>query len=533
MDDELDPAFLDLDLPAPHASTSSLGPGFGSTLDSDNDNDDDPASLPSHGDAHALDLDLELELGSDYALGAGGALDELDTLRDRVVHDPPATPARRRGGSTLAAGEGMGGLSLADELASAARPQRQRDLMRELGLGSDEEDGAGVGQPSGDDYSDQDELEMRREDGEALGAGLGRLAAPSGDEDDPFGSSPRRSASSLGRTPRTRPSTASLTSYTPGRSTPDDLDAEAEEAAQQEEVDAALQDAATSLEDSMHTLSVFLGHLRQHVTAEVDVHSANPAPAAAPDVPSSAPNGAAAPVDNIDYIDRQPIIESHASTLVRRLYDLAKQREAQLRELGEMERVLGRTEPGWRAVLAELEPLELSEDEEDGGGDGLDEPNGVEEHGLADELRAASPLGATVDATAPRAPHPRARSSTAAPSTTLAHAQDDLAALRALTASLLSALSTISDLAQVQSALASDFGRKLRALKTQAGAVRDELGAVDRSEAFVKAYEGQSERARTTGEGRAAESVRREVEAVRDRLEEGWTKAQSMLAVRA
>ncbi|GAA5907496.1 hypothetical protein JCM8208_001394 [Rhodotorula glutinis] len=544
MDDELDPAFLDLDLPSPHASTSSLGAGFGSALDDHEDLD----SLNSHGHHHALDLDLDLELDLGIDYGGAGLPASLDELPD--PHSPPSTPPRRRGGSKLAvAGAGAaegggGGLSLADELASAARPQRQRDLMRELGLGSDsggedEDEQRTTGGSSRGEYSSGEDEDVR--DGrESLGAGFGRMSAQAGGiVADPFGGSPRRSASSLGRSPRMRPSTSSLTSYTPGGSTPDDLDAEADEAAQQDEVDAALHEAAASLEQSMETTSTFLAHLRQHVTAEVDPHAAS---AAAPGSFSRAigaddplPPSTSSPAPALDYTDRQPIVEAHASTLVRRLYELAKQRESQLRELAEMERVVGRTEPGWRAALADLEPLEWSDDENEAGEGG--ETNGVEqgepvahEPSAEDERRTSS--GPVALDAAPPPSLPRSRPPPAS-SLALSRAHDDLAALRTLTSSLLSALSSISDLTQVASALASDSGRKLRALKAQAGTLRDELGAVERSEAFVEAFEGRSEARRTLGGGRAAESARREVEGVRETLEEGWRRAQSMLAVKA
>ena len=543
MDDELDPAFLDLDLPSPHASTSSLGAGFGSTLDHD-----DLDSLDSHGHTHALDLDLDLELdlGTDY--DGAGLPASLDGLPD--PHSPPSTPPRRRGCSKLAvagaagaADGGGGGLSLADELASAARPQRQRDLMRELGLGSDsgeeeyEDEERTTGASSRDGYSSGDEGEMRN-GGDALGAGFGRAAGAI--VADPFGGSPKRCASSLGRSPRARPSTSSLTSYTLGGSTPDDLDAEADEAAQQDEVDAALREAEMSLEQSMQATSAFLAHLRQHVTAEVDPHAALNASssAAAADDEPLAPS-TALPAPPLDYTDRQPVVEAHASTLVRRLYELAKQRESQLRELGEMERVLGRTEPGWRAALAELEPLEFSDDEAEDEGDERGETSGVEEDPpaapkpSANGERPTSPLPLALDAPSP-APPPRSRPPPAS-SLALSRAHADLSSLRSLTTSLLSALSSISDITQVQSALASDAGRKLRALKAQAGTLRDELGAVERSEAFVEAFEGRAaaEGRGALGKGRAAESARREVEGVRETLEEGWRRAQSLLAVRA
>ncbi|GAA5822727.1 hypothetical protein JCM3770_000557 [Rhodotorula araucariae] len=546
MDDGLDPAFLDLDglpartsLPAAH-----LGAGFGTALSSLDLGADDPLAVH----ARALDLDLELELGDGFGRRRG--VDELADLD--ATHDPSRSsasededegfrtpPPRRR---APAGGGGVGGLSLAAELASAARPQRQRDLMRELGLADDDDDDdAGMGADGS-----EEEAYSEDEDGvhpvPSLGAGFGR-ATPA----DADGSSPRRRASSLARPVRSRPSSPSPTSSVPNGAELGDPGADE---ASREEVDAALQDAAASLGRSMETTGAFLAHLRQHVTTEVDPQARASLPTAAHPAPSDAPEHTSrsptpTPPPPIDYTDRQPVVEAHASTLVRRLYDLAKHREAQLRELADIERVLGRTEPGWQAVLADLEPLDFSDDD-DRDYDETDDPvidvppvDGIDPH---IPPRSTSP---TFPAPARRTVLLRTRSteqSTAA----LAQAHEDLADLRTVTTSLLAALASISDLTQVQSALASDAGRKLRALKAQAGTVRDDLGAAARCEAFVRAYEAREPAlpaaaatvavavtaARVGAGGRHAARARCEVEAVRARLEEGWARAQSILAVR-
>ncbi|GJN90122.1 hypothetical protein Rhopal_003121-T1 [Rhodotorula paludigena] len=468
-DDDLDPALLDFDSPA-HGS-SSLGAGFGSSLD----NDDDDLAFGSS--AHD-----ELELGSGFGSALGAELDGpnglagLEGAHDSPAHEP-ATPARRRGnGSTMSEAGAGAQLSLAAELASAARPERHRDLLNELGLGgSDDDDGA----QDEEQYS-EDEVGSAGMLGSGFGQGNGGMGARAGGA-DPFSASPRRAPS---RQVRTRPSSASLAHpMHPSRGGVPSSDDEEAEVRTQEQVDAALREATASLDDSVQTITTFLAHLRQHVTAEINSSAPVPSVSAAS---SAIPNGfphpssASAP---LDYTDRQPIVESISSTLVRRLHDLAKQRESQLRELTEVERVFARNESGWRAVLADLDPLDFDDDELPI--DGVEHaPNGV--NGVDSHLP-------------PNAPAPASPVPPAAPR------------------------------------------RKLRALKTQATALRDELAALERSEEFVRAYEEKEEppvlaQARAGGgsaEGPHAARARREVDVVRQTLDEGWKRAQSILAVRS
>ncbi|GAA5999774.1 uncharacterized protein JCM10292_003739 [Rhodotorula paludigena] len=523
-DDELDPAFLDFDSPA-HGS-SSLGAGFGSSLD----NDDDDLAFGSS--AHD-----ELELGSGFGSALGAELDrpnelaELEGAHDSPVHEP-ATPARRRGnGSTMSEAGAGAQLSLAAELASAARPERHRDLLNELGLGgSDDDDGA----QDGEEYSD-DEAGSTGMLGSGFGQANGGLGARAGAV-DPFSASPRRAPS---RQIRTRPSSASLAhSMHPSRGGVPSSDDEEAEVRTQEQVEAALREATASLDDSVQTITAFLAHLRHHVTAEINssAHTSS-TPATSLPVPNGFPHPSSSASPPLDYTDRQPVVESISSTLVRRLHDLAKQRESQLRELTEVERVFARNEGGWRAVLADLDPLDFDDDESpiDGVESARKGANGVGSQLPPDAPIPASPLP-TSDFP-PAAPRPRR----ASPSTALTVAQSSLSSLRSETASLLSSLSSIADLTQVQSALASDAGRKLRALKTQATALRDELAALERSEEFVRAYEEKEEppvfaQARAGGsraEGPHAARARREVDVVRQTLDEGWKRAQSILAVRS
>ncbi|GAA5889610.1 hypothetical protein JCM6882_007083 [Rhodosporidiobolus microsporus] len=552
MDDELDPAFLDLDLPS-HGSGlgDSLGAGFGNQLDEFDDNDD---------------RSPQLELGSGFGNALGAELDGLDGDDDlphsRSRHssggsaatahgasggggggagDEFATP-RRRNGSGSGSGASAARMSLAFELASASGPPggRTRDLMRELGIEEDEGEEEEV---LSEEEERDEQLERRLFHGER------------GDEaqDDPFGgaSSPaRRPASRL----RAKPSTASFASMAAHDQTEAAEEDEDALGISQEETDAAFQEAAEALESSIATTGTFLSHLRQHTTTEIDLSSATaaPAPPIAPSLrhssssatlltgslqrststPSPSSEAPAPPPPTTDYTDRQPVVEALASSVLKRLYDVASQREAQLRELTEMERVFARNEVGWQAVLAGLEPLPAEEEEEEEreGDEHPAEPNVV----LPPD--AAYPSSPTFSPTSPSQPsfahlsssHPSRTTTLSAASPALPHLHD----LRTLTTSLLSALSSITDLTQVQSALSSDAGRKLRALKAQVGTVKDELGAVERSEAFVREYEAREGEREKEREGRrresCAEQARREVEAAREALEEGWRKAQSV-----
>ncbi|GAA5891206.1 hypothetical protein JCM5296_004928 [Sporobolomyces johnsonii] len=556
-DDELDPAFLDLDL-AQHGS-NSLGDSFDRALD--------------------LDLDSQLhnghtgdDLGSSLGAGFGNALghelefdhrDEEHSPRSRqstgeTAHGPAAggselsTPRRRTGsgnGASPASGQHSANrMSLAFELASAASPGtgRSRDLMRELGIDEDEDEQEGHGEG---DEDDEEELEGEEEDRfgqEALGRKLFHRASDvQDDRDDLFGST---SSSSRQQPPRPRirpkPSSVSLASF----ATSFEDDFEAGSVPSQEELDAAFQEATAALQSSMGATGTFLSHLRQHVTADVDSHvpvaaaaATSPASSLAPP-PSTSLNGSLqrtlssqasssslTPPPPQDFTDRQPIVEKLASRYIKSLYDLAKQREGQLRELTEMERVFARNEAGWRSVLAEVDPLPPDEDDDD------DEQR--DEATTTPYLDPDASLPSSSPAIDPASLPPPAASASATPrrpsrnvSTSTSH---ELTDLRRLTSSLLSALSSISDVAQVQSALTSESGRKLRALRQQVVAVREDLTSLERSEEFVREYEASEAAEGGRGKGRYAERARREMEGAQKELEDGWRRAQSVLAARA
>ncbi|GAA5879045.1 hypothetical protein JCM8547_006226 [Rhodosporidiobolus lusitaniae] len=533
MDDELDPAFLDLDLP-PHAGAlgDSLGAGLNDSLDHDSDPDaPSSSSSSSHGD--------DLHLGAGFGNTLGAELSDLDEPvspsrlrhssnstagggggRARGDSDGLSTPRRRNGSGTSAlAGQGQR-MSLAFELASASGPAggRTRDLMRELGLSEGEEDqhDALVEEDEGEETSFEQEQVERRLFSSQGGKG----------KSESFGGAPspgRRPASRLNK----KQSTASFVSFAPNERVEE---GEEDQGISEEALDAALQEAATAIESSISTTSTFLSHLRQHTTVEVNPSSAAPLQFSSLEPSASSSTLATgslqrttstpspAPPPPADYTDRQPVVEALASSLLKHLYDVAAQRETQLRELTEMERVFARPESGWRAVLAGLEPLPPDPDAEGEEEESSGEPNGV----LPPD--AAAPTSPFLDSDAPP---PLASSRPPPPPSAASLSQQSLLSLRTETSSLLSALSSITDLTQVSSALSSDAGRKLRALRAQVTTVKEELGAVERSEEFVLRYEEkQGERER---EGRAAEMAKREVEKVREALEDGWERARRML----
>ena len=131
------------------------------------------------------------------------------------------------------------------------------------------------------------------------------------------------------------------------------------------------------------------------------------------------------------------------------------------------------------------------------------------------------------DSELPRPAQPQPRTDPAA--TVGASITSELASLRSTTQSLLAILASLAEQTQVQSALTSDAGRKLRALRTQLGTLKDEASNVERSEAFVEAYEKAPRRRVEGKEESAAARARREVAAVQQRLDSGWTTAQKIL----
>ena len=427
-DPELDPDLdLELDL------ANGLG-GLG--LDSlDFGSDSASASTPSFNSSPLIDFPSS----SDDEGPADN--DEAATPLARSRHSSatkdadPGALRRSRGPSSSASSNR---LSLAFELASAASPNKRasnRELLRSLGI--DE------GDSEDDDEGDEPPVDSSSSDGDCL-------------DDSGYGDAARNGHGSAGAADgRGRQSSSA--------SAPDADDPHASAMARQE-IDAQFLSATSALSTALSTTGDFLAHLRQH-TAVAD---SDPPAVPLPD----------------DYTDRQPLLESLTSSVIKRMYDLTRQREAQVRELGDLERLLAAPSPSFQLALSSLEPL----------------------------------------------PSPPPSPAAHAPPPFPTAARVELSNLRDITASLITALAAITEVTQVNSAGVGDAGRKLRALRGHLGAARDDLVGLERSERFVEEYE---RREGGKEKGRFAQLAREQMRGAQVALEEGWIRAQEVLAVAA
>lgn len=509
---EFDPD-LELDMPdLPSNGDSfggaSFGGGFGSSLNDDfssRDSDQPPSSFslpPSTSRSrHPSTTD------------ARGVSDPGDAL-GLADEDAFSTPLRRSRGAGSGA-PGSNRLSLAFELASAQSPAERssnRDLLRSLGIEEEDEDPDGA-----EDEDDEDDEEYDEVEDSGYGGGGGADLTPRAVVVVHASDSP-----SPPRAPKSRMSSASIAStYRDHDHFPSpDPDDPTATAMAREESDAAFLIATSSLESSLSTTGVFLSHLRQHTTTDVDPHSHShhpppPRPPVSPDPFSAAP---------ADYTDRQPLLESLASSVIKSMYDLTKQREGQVRELAEMERLVSKNEAGWQAALRNLDELPRDDDV-----DVLSPTN--------DASPPSSDAGGDVDEPVETVPTPRAPR-TAPPTTGTTPAQSfpssariELSNLRDITTSLISALSAINEVTQVNNASVGEAGRKLRALRGHLGAAKDDLVALARSEDFVREYERKELEEGSGGKkGRFAEMAREQMRGAEEALDEGWRKAQEVLA---
>lgn len=512
-DDELDPAFLDLDLPA-HASSSlsSLGAEFGGSSPDIGLDDSFEAQLGAGFGAAAATLGDELHFGGETLNG----FEELDPARSVHLADSDnddgdasscddddsavRTPSRQKRARIRPTPQHQ---SLAFELASVARPsQRERTLLSELGL-EDDNNGKEAGTLDKSDVSESESEGSAGRRTARRGAsasvrqrnGLARL-----DDDRDVSASPRRRSATNGR--RAIPTSLEQDA---DRITLSNL-REVEQAGAKREraLEQDLDTAAANLSDSTRDILDFMSRLRIHVGAS----SSEP--------PNSTTiSTAATTTPPLDYRDRQSVVEDLCSAFLRSLQSSAARRTEQQQDLTVLERELARTEVGWQHALGGLDPLPHD----------LFDDSAVHAHvDVSSQLAVHDSNGPTRQAW----PRPRTDHSTA---TAGASITSELASLRSTTQSLLSLLASLAEQTQVQSALASEAGRKLRALRTQLGTLKDEAAQVERSEAFVEAYE-KAPRTRVqegTEEESAAARARREVAAVQQRLDSGWITAQKIL----
>ncbi|KAI5475409.1 hypothetical protein MNV49_001439 [Pseudohyphozyma bogoriensis] len=495
-DDGFDPAFaLDDDHPGLGAGfgneLSGLGgPGGGFANELDGLDPDDHFS-------HDLDQAALGGLGESLAgisLGGGGSADSF--ARDNELDDVLATPLRRsRGAGGGSSAPSSNRLSLAFELASAGSGGgANRDLMRELGIEEGDEDAEDEAGASGS----EDEVEDPRYGAEVL-------ATPrTTTRQDPSSPSPRQR---LGA----RASSSSLSSFhlyengTSGNGT-GFSSAHSSPANEREELDASFNETTEALESSLELTGVFLAHLRQHTTHDVDPHSPPLASSSSKPVPdpSSSRSHSATPdlVPSADFSDRQPVLESMASSVIKSMYDLSKEREQQVKELSELERLVSKNEVGWQATLAGLDPISWDDDESTVGSSGT------------------SPRSTPAPSPAP-----------SKPSLLASTARVELSNLRDVTSSLISALSAINEVTQVNQASVGEAGRKLRALRGHLVTAKDDLMSVERSEEFIKEYERkEKEEGGERRKGRYSELAREAMRGAQVALDEGWQRAQEVLA---
>ncbi|POY75287.1 hypothetical protein BMF94_1658 [Rhodotorula taiwanensis] len=529
-DDELDPAFLDLDLPTLGSSSlQSLGAGFGGiSLDSSRDDDDDDDEQEDSfaaqlGAGFGSTLSDELAdlsgFGSsrrDYVSDSGGEVDD-DDEGPRRVHDSPsravsddsdsslhrAPRRRRRVPSKQRTQQLASTATLAAELAADdgdRRPERERALLQELGLGDDDAHNDASG---------------KRASGSAT-ATYGASKASSEEEEEDRELSSRGENGWQNRAGRHRSRPSSRNAGIGARSGPHVLDSPRQEEEQDERREWALaeavNDVAGATEQSTTDIDAFLQRLRAYTTnfETTDERSRTgtlpPLGSATASNPPCTDEPRAAAV----LYDRQSIVEDLSAKLLRNLQLSSAKRDDELRDLAVLERDLGRTDPSWRNALAFLDPL--------------DEDGRNEAHDFANLTVPVDPLDDDISGRPAGDLEPSS-------SDLVTAIASDLSSLRLATQSLLAIFASLTEQTQEQSALASEAGRKLRAFRTQLSSIRDDHDGVQRSEAFVRAHES-----RWTGQadsGQASNRVRQDVDEIRVRLDQGWRQAQELLVARA
>jgi hypothetical protein len=392
--------------------------------------------------------------GNSFGNSFGNELADLDTGLDS--NDPsnqgPPTPTRSRGSfeeesTPQRRGNAAGSNnrhSLAFELAAAMSPEQTTSsrLLEELGI----EQGI-------------EEEEEESADEEGTESVVGSDAAATNGLHAP---SPVRDPRHLMPSPR-RPATAkasvmSLRSVSAQSYTSQSANA-VDDSFDFDEADAAFAAASSALQDSLQTTDRFLEHIHRFTSS------------------SSGSD------DQAGLGDRQQLLERQAGDVIRRILDVTKEREAQVRELREMERAFAGKD---LELLAELDDLELEGppplDDEMAQGEKLD---------MVPEESESDPQTPT---------RPRASSSSwSASSSSLDYsaglsASTQLSQLRSLTGQLVSTLGSINEHTQLSRGATSEAGRKLRALKGVIGGWKGELESVDRSEEYIRRWEEEEAR---------------------------------------
>jgi hypothetical protein len=203
--------------------------------------------------------------------------------------------------------------------------------------------------------------------------------------------------------------------------------------------------------------------------------------------------------------------------LVQALADMARQREAQVRELREFDRSLATLTP---AQLAELDPLDEAA------------PTRVTNVPLGsglDVVREDDASYADEEPTTPVTPRfatmPTGHGSTSLSVGRASAAQQQLAGLRSSTSSLLATLATINEATQVSRAAHADASRRLKSLRAVLASWRAEDEDVEHAREAIVAYEARRQPDRSL-----ADEAKRETAEVVRRLEAAERRARELLA---
>ena len=517
-DDELDPAFAEFDSHSPHSDDfgdSSLGFNLGEEF----------------GQPIGNGLDFELDNGGEASGEAGGEehgsplQSEASTPRRRTPKsNTPINPAAR--------------MSLAFELASASDGGngRGRDLLTELGF-EEEEDEEDLGSRSSEEDQSYD----------IVRGGSLQLGEPL------FDSTRSPSESSLNKTRQlngtyklsSRSSTTRLSTSSPPDPTSVSPATEPDICSfDEDELETTFQETASSLEESISSTATFITNLQRNLYGSpssiplgISPNSNGFDPRLSSStlplpnhlsIPFPSPNPTGGVSSPPSYVDRQPLVEKAASTFVKSLYSTTKQREMQVRDITELDRLFARNEIGWATVLSELEPIPVEFD------DNSDEDS---EGGRPESTStSSSPPASTLDAISPSHPPSHVLSQNTNGGRRLhldlyRTISTEFHHLRILTTALLDTFASMSDIVQVQSALAQEASRKLRSSKTQIVTVRDELVNLDRSEEFVRVFvERRSPGGKTRDYAKEAREIMNGVE---EELKIASREASNMLCFRA
>ncbi|GAA5930510.1 uncharacterized protein JCM15063_004830 [Sporobolomyces koalae] len=477
-EDTLDPAFADFDVSGPSLASfndfDSLGAGSSAAYD-----------FLDHQSEFSHDLNFEQDEDSSHVLGTQRRDDD-----DSTGHGSSAQRPKRRTVTDDDAAIKEGRLSLAFELSSiSSMGNNGMDLMSELGLVEEEEGGSVIGDAGRDQYQHNSSEARDAVRNPALAKDvvdhvpgrLNRIPSPS--------TSPHRLASPMHPT---MPNDLEMVSHVTLDA--NDADTTSVNAFAEDEIEGAFVDTVAAIQESITLNTTFLQRIHS-------LHRLPLAPSSADrrrlgsHLPSSAGSASTTPALSRTDPTHLPDVELLASALVKSVDAASRSRDLQVRDVTDLERRFSRNDASWDAILAELDPLPGDMDESAGR---ITRDGSEHEDGATDSR----------------------------PTVSLAQ---ELEHLRSLTTAFLSALGSVSDASQVQSVLAIDMGRKVRALRTQVTTIKDDLAHLDQSIQFVTEFENQS---RLRGRRNFAEEAREVMAGMENEFESVESRIRSVLSVK-